>query len=55
MRRQVRRLIEMTEKPNVTVEVVPFSAGVHPGLKGSFVILEFPDAGDDDVLYLETR
>ena len=52
MRRQVRRLIEMTEKPNVTIEVVPFSAGAHPGLKGSFVILEFPDAGDDDVLYL---
>jgi transcriptional regulator with XRE-family HTH domain len=54
MRRQVRRLIETADRPNVTIEVVPFSAGIHPGVKGSFVILEFPDAGDDDVLYLES-
>jgi hypothetical protein len=38
----------------VTVEVVPFSAGAHPGLKGPFVVIEFPDAEDDDVLYLES-
>lgn len=54
MRRQIRRLIEIAERPNVTIEVVPFSAGIHPGVKGSFVVLEFPDAGDDDVLYLES-
>lgn len=54
MRRQVRRLIEVAGRPNVTVEVVPFSAGAHPGLKGPFVALEFPDPADDDVLYLES-
>jgi hypothetical protein len=54
MRRQIRRLIEVADRPNVTIEVVPFGAGVHPGLKGSFAVLEFPDAGDDDVLYLES-
>lgn len=54
MRRQIRRLIELADRPNVTIEVVPFGAGVHPGLKGSFVVLEFPDAADDDVLYLES-
>jgi len=55
MRRQLRHLTEMAAKPNVTIEVVPFSVGAHPGLKGSFVIVEFPDPGDDDVLYLEER
>lgn len=55
MRRQVGRLIEMADRPHVTIEIVPFSAGVHPGLNGSFVVLEFPDAGDDDVLYLENH
>jgi len=55
MRRQLRHLTEMAAKPNVTIEVVPFSVGAHPGLKGSFVIVEFPDPGDDDVLYLEAR
>ena len=33
--------------------MVPFSAGVHPGLLGPFVIYEFPDPADDDALYLE--
>ena len=53
MRRQVRKLIELAGRPNITVEIVPFSAGVHPGLLGPFVIYEFPDPADDDVLYLE--
>jgi transcriptional regulator with XRE-family HTH domain len=52
MRRQIRRLVEMADRPKVTVEVVPFTAGGHPGLKGPFVIIEFPDPEDDDVLYL---
>ncbi|MBV9794128.1 MAG: helix-turn-helix transcriptional regulator [Actinobacteria bacterium] len=52
MRRQLRKLVETARQPNVTIQVVPFSAGVHPGLKGPFTLLEF--IGDDeDVLYLE--
>ena len=54
MRRQIARLIEIADRNSVTVEIVPFSAGAHPGLKGSFMILEFPDPTDDDVLYLES-
>jgi transcriptional regulator with XRE-family HTH domain len=54
MRRQVRHLAKMATKENVTLEVVRFGAGAHPGMQGPFVILEFPDTEDDDVLYLET-
>jgi transcriptional regulator with XRE-family HTH domain len=53
MRRQIQRLLDESEKPNVTIEVVPFSAGAHPGMAGSFMLFEFPDAADDDALYLE--
>lgn len=53
MRRQLLRLIELSRRPRVTIEVVPFSAGAHPGLNGPFVVLEFPDPEDDDVVYLE--
>lgn len=53
MRRQLQRLTEAADLPNVTVEVVPFTAGLFPGLQAPFVIHEFPDAADDDVLYLE--
>jgi hypothetical protein len=54
MRPQLQRLVEAASLPNVTVEVLPFSAGLFPGLQSPFVIYEFPDAADDDVLYLES-
>ena len=54
MRRQVRHLAKMATKENVTLEVVRFGAGAHTGMQGPFVIFEFPDTEDDDVLYLET-
>jgi transcriptional regulator with XRE-family HTH domain len=53
MRRQLQRLIDESEKPTVTIEIVPFSAGAHPGMTGPFMLFEFPDAADDDALYLE--
>jgi transcriptional regulator with XRE-family HTH domain len=55
MRRQLQRMIDVADMPNVTIEVVPFSAGILPGLQSQFLIYEFPDAADDDVLYLEGR
>jgi transcriptional regulator with XRE-family HTH domain len=53
MRRQLEKLVEAAAAPNVTVEVVPFTAGLCPGLQAPFVIHEFTDATDDDLLYLE--
>jgi hypothetical protein len=53
MRRQLQHVIDVSEMPNVTVEIVPFTAGLFPGLQSQFLIYEFPDATDDDVLYLE--
>lgn len=53
MRSQLQQLTELSEMSNVTIEVIPFSAGLLPGLQSPFVIHEFPDAADDDVLYLE--
>ena len=54
MARQIRWLLELADRPYVTIEVVPFSEGAYPGLRGPFVVLEFPDAADDDVVYLES-
>lgn len=54
MRGQLERLREIPHQfRNATVEVVPFKAGAHPGMKGSFVILQFVNDLDDDVLFLE--
>jgi transcriptional regulator with XRE-family HTH domain len=53
MRDQMRRLIEAAQLPNVTLQVLPFSAGAHAAMDGSFAILDFPEAGDPDVVYAE--
>ena len=53
MRRQIQRVLDESDKPTVTIEIVPFSAGAHPGMQGPFMLFEFPDAADDDALYLE--
>jgi len=53
MRRQLLRLKQDAARDNVTIEVVPFSAGEHPGMRGSFLILQFEDDHDEDVLFLE--
>lgn len=44
---QLERLASASELPNVSLRVVPFSAGFHPGiLSGSFNILRFPLNGN---------
>jgi transcriptional regulator with XRE-family HTH domain len=37
---QLRELLR--PRPNVSIRIVPFRAGVHPGLEGGFVLLDFP-------------
>ena len=32
---------------------IPFEMGAHPGLNGQYAILEFPDAADSSVVYIE--
>jgi len=54
MRDQLQRLVEATDKPNITIEVVPFTAGLVPGLQAPFVIQEFSDVDDDELLYVES-
>lgn len=54
MREQVERLMEVRSLPNVTIQVVPFGAGAHPGMDGSFVILDFPDVDDPSIVYVES-
>jgi transcriptional regulator with XRE-family HTH domain len=55
MARQLERVLELGLRPDVTFRIMPFSAGAHAGLLGSFVLLEFPDPEDADVVYVESR
>jgi transcriptional regulator with XRE-family HTH domain len=51
MRDQLDQLAEMSCRPNITVEVVPFSAGGHYALLGAFTLVE---QNDRRIGYLET-
>ncbi|MGN9909415.1 helix-turn-helix domain-containing protein [Phytohabitans sp. LJ34] len=53
MRTQIAALIDATKLPNVTIQIVPFSAGGHAAAGGAFSILRFPDAELPDVIYME--
>jgi transcriptional regulator with XRE-family HTH domain len=46
MREQLARLVEARQHPNVAIQVVPFGAGAHEGLRGgAFVVADFDGAG----------
>lgn len=53
MREQLEFLVELSQLPHVTVQVLPFEMGAHPGISGHYAILEFPDATDSSVVYIE--
>ncbi len=37
---------------HVTIQVLPLAAGLHAGMAGQFVIMEFPE--DPKIVYVET-
>jgi transcriptional regulator with XRE-family HTH domain len=54
MRAQLLRLTEASELPNVTFQVIPFDAGAHAGMPGSFVFMQFAEAAIPDVIYIDS-
>ncbi|MGQ0837373.1 helix-turn-helix domain-containing protein [Actinokineospora sp.] len=55
MREQLLHLAAMTRHPKITVQVVPYVNGAHPGMTGRFQILDFPWPADPGVAYVEHR
>jgi transcriptional regulator with XRE-family HTH domain len=52
MKGQLDRLIEMSNQPNVSIQVIPYSAGAHPAMDSTFNILEFTGSVSS-VVYVE--
>ncbi|MET7279764.1 helix-turn-helix transcriptional regulator [Kribbella sp. NPDC005582] len=52
MHAQLGKLLELNERPNVTLQVIPFEKGAHPGMNGSFARLIF-GGGVPDLIYEE--
>lgn len=51
-REQLRHLAEAAESPTITIQVVTYAAGAHPGMSGPFLVMEFPDP-DPALIYTE--
>jgi hypothetical protein len=54
MREQIAHLKKLSERDNITLQLLPFAAGVHQGIGLSFTIVEFKDTRLPDLLYLES-
>jgi transcriptional regulator with XRE-family HTH domain len=52
MRDQLKRMVELATVSNITLQVVPFSLGAHPGLDNTFELLEFQSA-QSPVVYID--
>ncbi len=53
MQAQIQHLIDMMNKPNVTIQIMPFRFGAHAAEGGAFSILRFPEEDLPEVVYVE--
>lgn len=51
MRAQLEHLAELSQLPNVTLQVLPFAGGAYPGMLSSFTLMEFGGVDDEDPEY----
>jgi transcriptional regulator with XRE-family HTH domain len=54
MKAQLLHLANSAELSRVTIQVLPYTAGPHPGQAGPFIILGFADPTEPEVVYMET-
>jgi transcriptional regulator with XRE-family HTH domain len=55
MTEQIKRLHELAEREQVDIRVLPWEAGAHAAMLGSFALLDFDDPDDPTVVYLESH
>ncbi len=53
MQAQLNRIREISTLSNVTLQVLTFDAGAHASMGTSFELLQFPEAGDTAIVYIE--
>lgn len=54
MLEELQHLLDLSRRPNITIQVMPSSIGVHPGIDGAFHILSFDDPRVGEVVYVGT-
>jgi transcriptional regulator with XRE-family HTH domain len=54
MQAQLQHLADTAAAGTITVQVLPYGAGPHPGQAGPFIILGFAELAEPEVVYMET-
>jgi transcriptional regulator with XRE-family HTH domain len=54
MRAQLTALIDAAQRPNVTLQVLPFTAGLHPAMYGPVRLFRFDGHDQPDIVYGES-
>jgi transcriptional regulator with XRE-family HTH domain len=53
MQEQLAKLAEAAATPNITLQVLPFSAGAHASMDSAFSIVSFDPPTDGEIVYFE--
>src|SRR5579875_222972 len=53
MRAQLKHLLELSQRPNITIQVLPFAASAQATADGLFSILRFGEEDLPDIVYIE--
>jgi Domain of unknown function (DUF5753) len=53
MQEQLLALLEAARRPRVSLQVIPFSVGAHPGLDSRFVMLQVGDEQTPELIHVE--
>ncbi|QNP75859.1 helix-turn-helix domain-containing protein [Streptomyces roseirectus] len=54
MRAQLGHLRDMAQQSNVSLQVLPYHAGAHPGMTSAFSVVSFAEPGALDVVHVDT-
>lgn len=50
---QLQHLLNLGERSNISIQILPFSAGAHAGMGGAFLTLSFDGTNDGGLAYIE--
>ena len=53
MHDQLSKLVEASERPRTTLQILPFTAGSHPAMDSAFRLLGFDEPSADEIVYIE--
>lgn len=53
MREQLEHLLDLAKRPNIAIQALPFEAGGHPAMTGSFIMLHFPPGTGVATIFVE--